>query len=161
MAEQATLVLIKPDAIRRGLAGAALSRLEALRLEVIGAKVMRVSKELAEEHYRPIRGKPFFDETVEYLQGRLHGIAYVLAFVFWGPDAIARVRQIAGTTHPEQADPASIRGAFGRITTSGLMENVLHASSDSAEAEREIQLWFQPHELLRELPASRRARANA
>ncbi|MDP3703489.1 MAG: nucleoside-diphosphate kinase [Candidatus Omnitrophota bacterium] len=161
MAEQATLVLIKPDAIRRGLAGAVLSRVEGLQLELIGAKAMRVSKELAEEHYQPIRGKPFFDETVEYLQGKLHGIAYVLAFVFWGPDAVARVRQIAGATHPEQADPASLRGAFGRMTTSGLMENVLHASSDPAEAEREIRLWFQPHELLRELPTGRRARANA
>ena len=149
MPAQATLVLIKPDAIKRGLAGTVLSRLDALQLEIIGAKVVRVSLELAEAHYQNIRGKPFFDETVAHLRGALHGTAGVLAFVFWGEDAIARVRELAGATHPEKADPSSIRGALGRMTTTGRMENVLHASSDSQEAEREVKLWFQPHELLR------------
>lgn len=149
---QATLVVLKPDVIKRGVVGAVVTRLEELRLEVIGAKVMRVSRELAEEHYKHIRGKPFFEETVDYLQGKLHGVPCVLAFVFWGEAAIDRVRQLAGATHPEKAEPTSIRGAFGRMATSGLMENVIHASSDPADAEREIPLWFQPHELLRELP---------
>ncbi len=152
MAAQPTLVLIKPDAIKRGLTGAVLSRLDGLRLEVIGAKALRVSKELAQAHYENIREKPFFDETVEYLQGKLHGTNYVLAFVFWGEDAVERVREVMGATHPEKADPASIRGSFGRMTTSGLMENVLHASADYEEALREIPLWFKPSELLRELP---------
>jgi len=149
MAEEATLVIIKPDAIQRGLAGAAFSRLEPLRLEVIGAKAVRVSQELAEAHYHHLREKPFFREIVEYLQGKLHGTRYVLAFVLWGENAIERVRQVTGATHPEKADPLSIRGSFGRMTTAGLMENLLHASSDIEEAEHEIALWFSPQELLR------------
>ncbi len=151
MPDQATLVIIKPDAIRRGLAGAVLSRLEELRLDVIGAKAVCVTKELAEAHYQNIRGKLFFDETVEYLQGTLHQTTYVLVLVLWGEDAVERVRTRMGATHPEKAEPMSIRGALGRMTTSGLMENVLHASSNRADAEREIRLWFKPGELLRTL----------
>lgn len=148
ISNQATLILIKPDAIKRGLIGAVLSHLEALQLECLGAKAVRVSRALAETHYDNIKGKPFFAETVDYLQGNRHGTRYVLAFVLWGPDAVERVRQVAGSTHPEKADPRSLRGAFGRITASGLMENVLHASSSLEEAEREIALWFKPGELL-------------
>ena len=151
---QATLVLIKPDALQRGLAGAVLSRLEPLKLDIIGAKVVRLSQELAEEHYKSIKDKPFFRETVEHLQGTRHGMGYVLAFVFWGPDAIERVRQVTGATNPEKADPMTIRGALGRNLSSGLMENVLHASSAPAEAQREIAMWFKPEELLRDLSAA-------
>ena len=150
MANQATLVVIKPDAIQRGLIGAAISKLEPLQLEVIGAKAMPVSRELAEEHYKHIRQKPFFAETVEHLRGTLHGVSYVLAFVLWGPDAIERVRQVTGATNPEKAEPRSIRGALGRNLSTGLMENVMHSSSDPTEAQREIRLWFKPQELWRE-----------
>jgi nucleoside-diphosphate kinase len=154
-ADEATLVVIKPDAMHHGLTGAVFSRLETLRLEIIGAKMMRVSRVLAEEHYRDIRDKPFFEETVEYLRGKMHGVSAVPAFVFWGPRAVARVREVTGLTHPEKADPTSIRGAFGRMATSGLMENNVHASATIEDAEREIQLWFKPEELLRELPQAR------
>ena len=151
MANQATLVIIKPDALQRGLAGEVLSRLEPLRLEIVGAKVVRVSQELAEEHYKHIKDKPFFRETVEHLKGTLHGPRYVLAFVLWGPDAVERVRRLTGATNPEKADPTTIRGALGRNLSSGLMENVLHASSDPADAQREIALWFKPEELLQDV----------
>ena len=151
MTDQATLVIIKPDAIKRGLTGAVIAKLDPLQLEMIGAKVVRVSQELAEAHYRHIQDKPFFRVTVDHLLGKLHGVDYVLVFVLWGPDAIERVRHVTGATHPEQAEPTSIRGAFGRMTTSGLMENVLHASSDPQEAEREIRLWFTPQELVRDI----------
>jgi len=150
MADQATLVIIKPDALKRGLAGAVLSRLEQLQLEMVGAKVMPVSRELAEEHYQHLRDKPFFEELLQHIQGKLHGVGYVLAFVFWGPEAIRRVREVMGATHPEKADPLSIRGSLGRMTTQGWMENILHSSEDEREAEREIRLWFKPGELLRE-----------
>lgn len=153
MPDQATLVLIKPDAIARGFVGAVVSRLEELRLEVIGAKAVRVSRQLAETHYANIKGKPFFRETVDYLQGKLHGTRAILALVLWGDNAIERVRVLTGATHPEQADPRSIRGAFGRMATSGLTENVLHASADPDDAKREIALWFTPQELTRSLPA--------
>jgi len=154
MAEHATLIIVKPDAIQRRLMGIALSRLEPLGLEIIGAKVVRVSQELAEEHYRHIREKPFFRETVDHLRGKLHGVNYVVAFVLWGEDAVERVRQVTGATNPEKAHPQSIRGALGRNTSTGLMENVIHASSDPTEALREIRLWFRPEELLHELFAN-------
>ncbi|MBI3009695.1 MAG: nucleoside-diphosphate kinase [Candidatus Omnitrophica bacterium] len=147
MSKEATLVLIKPDAAKKGLTGIVLSRLDVLQLEIVGAKVIEVSRELAEEHYKHIRGKPFFEETVEYIQGKLHGVRAILAFVFYGENAVERIREVAGATNPEKAGPTSIRGSMGRITTSGLMENLLHASSDASEAKREIQLWFSSKEL--------------
>jgi len=156
MANEATLVLIKPEAIRRGLIGAVLSRLEPLQLEIIGAKVVHVSRALAATHYEHLKRKPFFNQLLDHLQGKLHGIRYVLAFVLWGPQAIRRVREVTGATHPEQAAPMSIRGSLGRITETGLMENMVHASADLAEAQREIALWFTARELLRRNVAPRR-----
>lgn len=157
MAQQATLVIIKPDAIKKGLTGLVLSRLDQLPLEIIAAKVVRVTRPLAEEHYKHIKNKPFFEETVEHLQGTLHGVGAVLAFVYWGEEAIERVRLVTGATHPEKAEPKTIRGAFGRMLTTGLMENVIHASSDAVEAEREIRLWFKPEEMLQDPFAAKSA----
>ena len=148
MAVQRSLVLIKPDAIKRKLTGAVLSRLDELDLKLTGAKVVRVGRELAEEHYKPLRSKPFFGELIQYLCGQLHGVDYVLALVYAGPEAVVRIRQLAGATNPEAAEPTTIRGAYGRLTTKGWMENVLHASSDEQEASREIALWFRSEELL-------------
>ncbi len=148
MSEQATLVLIKPDAIQRQLSGLVLARLAEAKLAMLGAKAARVSRPLAEEHYRPLREKPFFGELIQYLCGQLHGVDHVLALVYRGEEAIAKIRQLAGATNPERADPTTIRGAYGRVTTQGVMENVLHPASDEREAEREIKLWFRPEELL-------------
>ena len=91
--------------------------------------------------------------------GELHGGAPVLALVYAGPDAVVKVRKLAGATNPDHADPTTIRGAFGRNTLEGVMENVIHASSDDREAEREIKLWFRPDELLEplfDMPATTR-----
>ena len=71
--------------------------------------------------------------------------------VYWGEDAINKVRALAGATNPEEADPVSIRGAYGRITTKGIYENVIHASGNDPEAKREIQLWFSPDEIIVDL----------
>jgi nucleoside-diphosphate kinase len=146
--KERTLVIIKPDAIQKGTAGEAFSRLETLRLDILAAKAIRPSRGLAEEHYQHLRGKPFFEELIDHITGKLHRTNYVLAFVLYGNDAIARVREITGATDPEKADPRSIRGALGRTKLSGLMENVVHASSDAADVEREIALWFRPDEIL-------------
>ena len=145
---QVTLVIIKPDVIARGLTGAVLSRLEQLGLELVGAKAMRVSRQLAEEHYQQLRAKPFFQDLLQHLCGELHGVNYVVVLVYRGPEAIAKMRKLAGATNPEAAELMSLRGAYGRMTTKGIMENVIHASSDEADAEREIKLWFKPEELL-------------
>ena len=147
---QQLLILIKPDGLKKSLTGSILSKLSEAKLVIIGAKVVHVSKELAEEHYKQLKDKPFFGELVNYIQGKIHGEQYsrVLALVYQGEDAIAKLRKLAGSTNPEEADPVSIRGSFGRITTKGVYENVVHCSSDPAEAEREIKLWFEPGELV-------------
>jgi nucleoside-diphosphate kinase len=152
MMEQ-TLVLIKPDGLKKSLTGNVLSKLSEAKLEIVAAKAVKVSKELAEQHYCHLKGKPFFDELIEYIQGKLHGEHYerVLAFVYRGENAIKMVRQIAGATNPEEAEPTSIRGAYGRITTKGVYENVIHASGNPEDAEREIKLWFEPAEIVSSL----------
>ena len=147
---QQLLILIKPDGLKKSLTGNILTKLSEAKLVIVGSKVVKVDRELAEEHYKQLKGKPFFEELIQYIQGNLHGEPYsrVLAFVYQGQDAIAKLRRLAGATNPEEADPISIRGAYGRITTKGLYENVIHCSSDPSEAEREIKLWFEPQELV-------------
>lgn len=153
---QQTLVLIKPDGLVRSLTGNILTRLSETKLEIVAAKVLQVSKALAEEHYQQLKGKPFFPELIRYLQGELHERRKVMALVYWGEEAIQKVRDLAGATNPEQAAPTSIRGSFGRIRTSGLYENVIHASSDEQEAQREIKLWFQPDEIILDIYPTRK-----
>jgi nucleoside-diphosphate kinase len=151
MKNQAVLVIIKPDGLKKSLTGNILSRLAETKLKIIAAKVMKVSKELAEEHYQHLKDKPFFGELIKYIMGEPYKENRVMALTYWGADAINKIRTIGGATNPEQADPVSIRGAYGRILTSGLFENVIHASSSEEEAEREIKLWFQPVELVMDL----------
>lgn len=148
MANQATLILIKPDGLKKSLTGNILSRLSETKLEIVAAKIARVSKELAEEHYRHLKEKPFFDELIKYLRGELHNRRKVMALVYWGEDAITKCRQLAGSTNPEEAESTSIRGSYGRITTTGVYENVIHVSSEEKEAEREIKLWFNPDDVI-------------
>lgn len=147
---QQTLVIIKPDGLQKSLTGNVLTRLSETKLRIVGAKVVKVSKELAEKHYQHLADKPFFNDVIKYLQGELHGEAYrrVLALIYRGYDAINKVRQLAGSTNPEEADPTSIRGQYGRLTTKGLFENIVHCSADEKDAEREIKLWFEPSEVV-------------
>lgn len=154
MAEESTLVIIKPDGLKKSLTGNILSRLSETKLKIIGAKVLCVDRDLAEKHYDHLKDKPFYPELIKYITGQLHGDNRVMALVYWGPEAISKVRAIAGETNPEKADPVSIRGAYGRILTVGLYENVVHASSGPVEAEQEIKLWFEPDEIVVELYAS-------
>jgi nucleoside-diphosphate kinase len=153
MAIEQLLILIKPDGIKKSLTGNILTKLSEARMLIIGAKTVKVSKELAEQHYYQLKDKPFFGELADYIQGKVYGEPWdrVLAFVYQGEDAIARMRKIAGATNPEEADPVSIRGAYGRITTKGVYENVVHCSSDPSEAEREIKLWFKPEEIVKSI----------
>ena len=148
---QAVLILIKPDGLKKSLTGNILTRLSETKLEIVAAKIVRVPRELAEEHYKHLKDKPFFGEIIKYLQGELHDRKKVLALVYWGKDAIKKCRDLAGATNPEEAEPTSIRGSYGRITTSGVYENVIHVSSNEDEAKREIKLWFQPDEIIVDL----------
>ena len=153
---QQTLILIKPDGLKKSLTGNVLTRLSETKLDIVAAKIVKVSRELAQQHYMMLKDKPFFEELLKYLMGEYHK-KKVMALVYWGDDAIKKVRQICGSTNPEEADPVSIRGAYGRITTKGVYENVIHASANMADAEREIKLWFQPDEIIMELYPSKTA----
>jgi nucleoside-diphosphate kinase len=151
MKNEATLVIIKPDGLKKSLTGNILSRLSETKLKIIGAKIIKVNEELAHKHYQHLKDKPFFPALIKYITGQMHGENRVMALIYWGKDAIMKVRQIAGATNPEEADPVSVRGAYGRILTSGLYENVIHASSNLEEAEREIKLWFEADEIVYDL----------
>ncbi len=148
--DELTLVIVKPDGIKKSLTGNILTKLAEARLIIIGAKVTAVSRGLAAEHYQHLKEKPFFNDLLDYIQGKPYGPEYerVMALVYKGQDAIGRVRRIAGATNPEEADPVSIRGSYGRITTKGVFENVIHASADAKDAEREIKLWFKPEDVV-------------
>jgi nucleoside-diphosphate kinase len=143
-----TLVLIKPDGLSKSLTGNILTRFSETRLQIIGAKIVRVSKGLAEKHYEVHREKLFYPELLDYIMGALHKRHKVMALVYYGENAIEKIREICGHTNPELAEPESIRGQFGRILTSGLFENVVHTSDSVESAEREIKLWFEPHEII-------------
>ncbi|MFA4889326.1 MAG: nucleoside-diphosphate kinase [Candidatus Omnitrophota bacterium] len=153
MAEQAVLILVKPDGLKKSLTGNILTRLSETKLEIVAAKMVRVSDELAREHYKHLKDKPFFDDLIKYIRGEFHGRHKVMALVYWGEGAIIKCRELAGATNPEEAESTSIRGSYGRITTMGVYENVIHVSSHEPEAEREIKLWFQPEEIIVELYA--------
>jgi nucleoside-diphosphate kinase len=158
MAIEQLLILIKPDGVKKSLTGNILTKLSQARMLIIGAKAVKVSRQLAQEHYYQLKDKPFFGELVDYIQGKVYGEPWdrVLAFVYQGEDAIVRMRKIAGATNPEEADPISIRGAYGRITTKGVYENVVHCSSHPSEAEREIKLWFSPEEIVKPIYATKK-----
>jgi nucleoside-diphosphate kinase len=148
---EATLILIKPDGLKKSLTGNILTRLSETKLEIVGARIVCVGEALAKEHYKELSDKPFFPELIKYIQGEFHARRKVMAMVYCGHNAIAKVRQIAGATNPEQADSVSIRGQYGRITTKGVYENVIHASANTEDAEREIKLWFKPEEIIVDL----------
>lgn len=147
MSKEFVLVLFKPDVMAKGLMGHVLSRFNEIDVTLVAMKLVVVSRELAEQHYCHLKDKPFYRQIVDYLQGKMHGSPKVAVFVFAGLDAIARCRELAGATNPEDADPKTIRGSLGRITTKGVYENLLHVSSDEKESRREIALWFTPDEI--------------
>lgn len=138
MAER-TLVLIKPDAVERKLAGEILARLERRGLALGGAKLVHVSRELAAEHYAEHTEKPFFGELVEFITS-----SPTLALVVEGESAIAVVRTTMGATNPVDSAPGTIRGDLALA----MPNNLVHGSDSLASAEREIALWFSEDELV-------------
>ncbi|MBN1253654.1 MAG: nucleoside-diphosphate kinase [Deltaproteobacteria bacterium] len=160
-----TLVLIKPDALKNSLTGYVLSQLSEFHsgLRFAGLKVVYVSRMLAEEHYAEHRGKVFYPSLIEYIRGRIHypdapHKQRVIAIVYQGPDAVKRVRDLAGPTNPHDArqeKPGCIRSlgtvvpltdAEGKIIGER-MDNLIHASATPEEAEHEIKLWFRTSEI--------------
>jgi nucleoside-diphosphate kinase len=133
VAVERTLVLVKPDAVERGLAGEIVRRLEARGLQLRAAKLLRVDRPLAEEHYAEHREKPFFGELVEFITS-----APTLAMVVEGESAIPVVRTTMGATNPTNAAPGTIRGDLALA----MPDNLVHGSDSPESAQREIALWF-------------------
>jgi nucleoside-diphosphate kinase len=139
MAAERTLVLIKPDALQRALAGEILARFERRGLTVRAAKLLQVDRELAERHYGEHAEKPFFGELVQFITS-----APTLALVLEGEGAVAVVRDTIGATDPAKAAPGTIRGDLAL----SMPDNLVHGSDAPETAEREVALWFAERELV-------------
>ena len=139
MAVERTLILIKPDAVQRRLAGEILARIERRGLAVRGGKLLRVSRDLGEEHYAEHREKPFFGELVEFITS-----TPTWALVVEGEGAIATMRKTIGATDPANAEPGTIRGDLAV----SMPDNLVHGSDSPESATREIALWFSDDELV-------------
>ena len=147
--EERTLILIKPDAMVKCLAGNIISDLYNLNLKMISLKLVNVQRELAEQHYQEHKDKPFFKKLVKHITGELHNNENVIAIVYKGKNAIQKIRDAAGKTHPEEAEPNTLRGKYGRwYSKTDCFENVIHASDSPKSAEKEIKLWFDDDELV-------------
>jgi nucleoside-diphosphate kinase len=161
-----TLVLIKPDALKVSLTGYILSQLSEFHtgLRFAGAKIVHVTRMLAEEHYTEHKGKPFYPPLIEYILGQVHYAETphrrrVIALVYCGPDAVKKIRAIAGPTNPHVARekaPGTIR-ALGTVVpvkdseenvVGERLDNLVHASANDEDAEREIKLWFKPNDIM-------------
>jgi nucleoside-diphosphate kinase len=160
-----TLVLIKPDALKNSLTGYVLSQLSEFHtgLRFAATKIVHVSRMLAGEHYAEHKGKFFFPSLLDYIQGRLHYAKEpwkrrVIAIVYQGPKAVTKLRELCGPTNPHKAreeKPGCIR-SLGTLETlkdadgkvlGERMDNLIHASANLADAEREIKLWFKPNDI--------------
>lgn len=149
-----TLVLLKPDAVKRGLMGRILMRLEDVGLKIVGAKMVWVSEELGRKHYDTIgevgkrRGEKVLKEVLHFMS-----TGPVMAFCVEGINAVENVRKMCGSTEPKAALPGTIRGDFSHVsfahanTVGKAIENVIHASGSVEEAQKEIALWFTAKEL--------------
>lgn len=135
-----TLVLVKPDGVARGLAGEIVRRLEQKTLKIVAARLMMVPPETAQKHYAEHAGKPFYPGLLTHITS-----GPVLALAVEGRSAIAVVRLLTGATNPQTAAPGTIRGDFGSAVT----PNLIHASDSPASAERELALYFGPHDYVR------------
>jgi nucleoside-diphosphate kinase len=133
-----SLVLVKPDAMKRNLAGAIISRLEKLGLKLVATKMLHADKALARKHYAVHKEKPFFNDLVNYITS-----APIIACVFEGPNAVETIRKAMGATDPAQAEKGTIRADYGE----SLERNSVHGSDSPDNAEIEISLFFTPEEI--------------
>ena len=144
MALERTLIILKPDAVQRGLCGEIITRFEKKGLQIVAAKLMKIPQKLAETHYEPHKGKPFYPGLVKFMTS-----SPVLVLVLAGKDAIAIARKMMGATFGSKAEPGTIRGDFG-VSNSF---NLIHGSDSPESATRELGLFFKPDELLDWTPA--------
>ena len=138
MDKQRTLVIIKPDAVQRGLIGNIITRFEKKGIKLVAMKMISVENELAEKHYGIHKGKPFFKPTVEYITS-----SPVVAIVLEGINVIEMVRKMMGKTDPQKAELGTIRGDYGQF----IGRNIIHGSDSIETSKFEIDLWFKPQEI--------------
>ncbi len=134
-----TFVMLKPDAVSRGLMGEIISRLEKKGLKMLAARFMKITPDIASRHYAEHVNKPFYPKLLNFITS-----GPVLAMVWEGEDAVSVVRTVVGKTDPKEAAPGTIRGDYGMIKTM----NLIHASDSTESAEREISIFFSPQELV-------------
>lgn len=134
-----TFVMIKPDAMARGLVGEIISRFEKKGLKMVAAKLLKMDENMASKHYSEHIGKPFYEALVSFITS-----GPVLAMVWEGENAIKAVRKIVGKTDPHEAGPGTIRGDMAAITRM----NLVHASDSAESATREISLFFRDYEII-------------
>ena len=130
---QRTLVILKPDAVQRGISGEILARFERRGLRIAAIRLVKVERALAEKHYEVHKGKFFYEDLVKMISA-----SPVIAFVLEGPNAIAVVRSMVGATRPHEAAPGTIRGDYALVG----LRNLVHASDAPETAATEIKLWF-------------------
>jgi len=135
---QTTLVFLKPDAVQRGLIGRIVSRFEDKGLQIVGAKLMNVSRELAEKHYAVHKGKKFYDSLIRFVTG-----SPVFVMALRGVNAVEVARKLMGTTFGAKAEAGTIRGDFGMSNSF----NLIHGSDSPDSAAKELALWFRSEEL--------------
>jgi len=139
-----TLIILKPDAVQRGLVGEIITRFEKKGIQIVGTKLIKIAPSLAEQHYAPHKGKPFYEGLVKFMTS-----SPVLVLALAGKDVINISRKMMGATFGSKAEPGTIRGDFG-VSNSF---NLIHGSDSAESATRELGLFFKPDELLDWSPA--------
>ncbi|HHX74904.1 MAG TPA: nucleoside-diphosphate kinase [Firmicutes bacterium] len=134
-----TFVMVKPDGVQRNLVGEIIGRFERKGFKLAGLKLMQISGELAAKHYAEHQGKPFYEELISFITS-----GPVVAMVWEGLNAVSVIRSMMGKTNPAEAAPGTIRGDLAMF----MGNNVIHGSDSPESAEREINLFFTPDELL-------------
>ncbi len=134
-----TFVMVKPDGVQRGLAGEVLSRIEKRGFKIAGLKMLQIEQALAEKHYGEHKEKPFFKDLVNYITS-----GPVMAMVIEGRNVITTVREMMGATNPAKALPGTVRGTYAVE----IGRNIVHSSDSAESAQREINLFFSPNEIL-------------
>lgn len=134
-----TFLMVKPDGVQRQLIGEIVSRFERKGLQLVGAKLMTISEDLAQQHYGEHKGKPFYGELVEFITS-----GPVFAMVWQGENVVELTRKMMGKTNPKDADPGTIRGDY----CMNVGQNIIHGSDSPESADREIALFFNESELV-------------
>jgi len=143
------LVLIKPDAMAKQLAGIIIHDISQLNLKMIGLKLVSVKKHLAEKHYEAHKEKPFYPDLLKYILGEFHNVKSIIAIAYEGENAIKRLREYTGKTNPDEAEPSTLRGRYGKINSKTKnFDNLMHVSDSPENGKKEISIWFDEDELV-------------